>query len=261
MIDRKINTLLGPTNDKEKMEKDIDFEQCKRCGAELNDNFCSKCGNPKTLKRINGSYILSEIVSVFNFDKGIFYTIKELLIRPGENIHKFIHSDRNRLVKPIIFIIVCSLIYTIAQQLLKFEDGYVNAGGFGDSTVTDIYEWIQKNYGYANILMSIFITLWIKLFFKKHDYNFFEIIIVFCFVMGIGMLIYTTFGIIESITKVKILQVGGIIGFIYTSWAIGQFFDKSKMLNYIKALAAYLLGMMTFYFLATLLGLGIDLIK
>ncbi len=241
------------------MNKNIDFEQCKKCGAELSDDFCSKCGNPKTLKRIDGSYILTEIVSVLNFDKGIFYTIKELMIRPGENIQKFIHRDRNRLVKPILFVIVCSLIYTLAQEFLKFEDGYVNAGGFGDSVVTNIFEWIQKNYGYANILMSIFIAVWIKLFFRKYDYNFFEIIILLCFVMGIGMLIYTTFGIFESIIKIRVLQVGAILGFLYTSWAIGQFFDKKKKVNFFKGLLAYLLGMITFYFIAVILGLGIDL--
>jgi hypothetical protein len=242
------------------MNKEIDFEQCKKCEAELTDNFCSKCGNPKMLSKIDGKYIMSEIISVINFDKGIFYTIKELLTKPGENVHKFIHSDRKRLVKPIIFLIVCSLIYTITQQILRFEDGYVNAGGFGDSAVTSITEWIQKNYGYANILMSIFIAFWIKIFFKKYKYNFFEIIILLCFVMGIGMLIYTTFGIIESITKIRILHFAGVIGIIYTSWAIGQFFDKNKKMNYLKGLIAYLLGMVSFYFLAIILGLGIDYI-
>ena len=243
------------------MNKDIDFEQCKKCGAELSDDFCSKCGNPKTLKKIDGGYILSEIVSVLNFDKGIFYTIKELLVRPGENVQKFIHSDRNRLVKPIIFVIVCSLIYTIAQQLLKFEDGYVNAGGFGESTISKIFEWIQTNYGFANILMAIFIALWIKVFFRKYNYNFFEILILLCFVMGIGMLIYTLFGIAESITKLKVLHIGGIIGFVYLSWAIGQFFDKDKKVNYLKGLLSYLLGMITFFLGAIMLGVGIDLMQ
>jgi hypothetical protein len=248
------------TNDNKIMNKEIDFEQCKKCEAELTDNFCSKCGNPKILSKIDGKYIISEIISVINFDKGIFYTIKELLTKPGENVQKFIHSDRKRLVKPIIFLIICSLIYTITQQILRFEDGYVNAGGFGDSALTSITEWIQKNYGYANILMSIFIAFWIKVFFKKYKYNFFEIIILLCFVMGIAMLIYTTFGIIESITKIRILNFAGIIGIIYTSWAIGQFFDKNKKMNYLKGLIAYLLGMVSFYFLAIILGLGIDYI-
>jgi hypothetical protein len=58
----------------------------------------------------------------------------------------------------------------------------------------------------------------------------------------------------------KILQVGAVIGFIYTSWAIGQFFDKNKKVNYLKGLLAYLLGMISFYFIAVILGLGIDFI-
>ena len=241
------------------MIQHIGLGKCKNCEADLTGHFCSECGRPKTLKRIDGSYILSEIVSVLNFDKGFFYTIKELIVRPGTNVQNFIHNDRARLVKPIIFVIVCSLIYTIVQQFLRFEDGYVSAGGFGDSVVNNIFGWIQQNYGYANILMAIFIAGWIKLFFRKYEYNFFEILILLCFVMGVGMLIYTTFGILESLTKIKILHFGAIFGLVYTSWAIGKFFDKKRKLNYLKGLLAYLLGMITFYFMAVMLGLGIDL--
>ena len=215
----------------------------------------------KTLDRIDGKYIWSEISSVINFDKGIFYTIRELIIKPGNTVREFLFYDRNRIVKPMIFLIVCSLVYTIFQQILHFEDGYVSAGGFGDSAITNVFNWIQKNYGYANLLMSIFIAGWIKLFFRKYEYNFYEIIILLCFIMGIGMLIYTTFGILESITEIKILHIGAILGFIYTAWSIGQFFDKIKKINYLKGLFAYILGMITFYFLAMILGLGIDLIS
>ena len=73
----------------------------------------------ETLPRIDGKYIWNEISSVLNFEKGLFYTIRELLIRPGETVREFIQKDRNRLVKPIIFIIICSFIYTIIQQILK----------------------------------------------------------------------------------------------------------------------------------------------
>ena len=215
----------------------------------------------KTLDRIDGKYIWSQISSVINFDRGIFYTIRELIIKPGNTVREFLLYDRNRIVKPMVFLIVCSLVYTMFQQLLHFEDGYVNAGGFGDSAVSNIFNWIQKNYGYANILMSIFIAGCIKLFFKKYDYNFYEIIILLCFIMGVGMLIYTTFGILESITKIKILQIGAILAIIYTAWSIGQFFDSNKKINYLKGLFAYILGMITFYFLAVILGSGIDLIS
>ena len=234
---------------------------CKNCETEVIQNYCPNCGTPVVLKRINGQYILKEISSVLNFDRGILYTIRELLLRPGKNIQTFVLEDRNRLVKPIIFIIITSLIYTLAQQFLHFEDGYVNAGGFEESATTNIFGWIQKNYGYANIIMAIFIAGWIKVFFRKYEYNFFEILILLCFLMGIGMLIYTVFGLIESITKIQILQIGGMVELVYTSWAIGRFFDKNKKANYLKGFLSYLLGMITFFLAAIILGMGIDLIQ
>lgn len=85
-------------------------ELCEQCQYKMTGKFCSNCGRPKQLQRIDGKYIISEISSVLNFDKGIFFTIKELLLRPGQNVHNFIHKDRNRLVKPVIFIIIHSLI-------------------------------------------------------------------------------------------------------------------------------------------------------
>jgi len=250
------------------MNKNVDLKQCEKCETNLSDPLCPKCGNPKTLKRIDRSYIISEIASVLNFDKGIFYTIKELLIRPGEEIQKFIHRDRNKLVKPITFLILCSLVYTIARQVFNFEDnyvqfqdGYASTSGVKNSALSYIFGWVRNNYGYANILMSTFIAIWAKLLFKKYDYNFFEIMILLFFTMGMGTLIYTTFGIIESITTYEVLYIGGFIGFVYTSWAIGQFFNSTKKISYVKAFTAYVLGMLTFYVIIVFLGTGIDLLS
>ncbi len=91
-----------------------------------------------------------------------------------------------------------------------------------------IFKWIQSNYGYANIIMGIFIAFWVKLLFRKYQYNFYEILILLCFVMGIGMLVGSIFGIIEGLTEFKVLQYGGFIAFAYISWAIWSVFDKKE---------------------------------
>lgn len=233
---------------------------CKNCNAEVLQNFCPNCGTSAKLTRINGPYIIHEIGSVLHFKKGILYSIQQLALRPGQCVNDFIHNDRNRLVKPILFIIITSLVYMIAQNIFHFEDGYVNAGGIKESATTKILSWIQHNYGYANIFMALFIAGWIKIFFRKYSFNFFEILVLLCFVMGIGMLIYTIFGIVESATHLRILNLGGIIGLAYASWAIGQFFDKDKKVNILKGLLSYILGMLTFFLSAMLLGTGISLI-
>lgn len=237
------------------------MKTCKRCDKDFHGYYCPICGAPSKVNRIDAKYIYSEIGSVLNFEKGILYTVRELIIRPGINIRKFLSEDRNQLVKPVIFLIITSLIYTIMQQWLRFEDGYVNASISEDSAVSTIFIWVQQNYGYANIIMALFISFWVKVFFKKYKYNFFEILILLCYVMGIGMLLYTIFGITESFTGLKVLQIGSILGFIYVSWAIGRFFDKRKKLNFLKGFLSYILGMLSFTLVAFALGNVIDFLK
>lgn len=233
---------------------------CKNCNADVNQNYCPNCGQPTKLKRIDGHYIIHEIEHVLHFERGILFTIRELLIKPGENVRLYISENRSRLVKPIIFIIVTSLIYSLINHFFHIEDGYVKFNETKQSTTGHIFKWVQDHYGYANIIMGMFIALWTKLFFRKYNNNFFEILILLCFVMGIGMLIFSIFSIFKGLIHIELMQVASVVYFIYSTWAIGQFFDKSKFSNYVKAFFSYLLGFLTFALTVILIGTLIDLI-
>jgi len=233
---------------------------CKNCSSEVTLKYCPNCGQAANLKRIDAHYIQHEIEHVLHFEKGIFYTVKELLIRPGENVREFLSDNRVRLVKPIIFIIISSLIYTLVNHFFHLEDGYVKYDEATKSTTGLIFEWVQNHYGYSNIVMGIFIALWLKLFFRKLDYNFFEILILLCFVMGVGMLIFAVFAIAEGVSKFPLMQIAGVAGVVYCVWAIGQFFDKNKISSYLKSFVAYVLGMITFMCSVVLLGYLTDLV-
>jgi uncharacterized membrane protein AbrB (regulator of aidB expression) len=78
--------------------------------------------------------------------------------------------------------------------------------------------------------------------------------------MGMGMLIFAFFALWQGLTKIELMRVAGLIGFAYYTWAIGQFFDKNKPLNYVKAFAAYMLGMITSMLFALLSGTLINFI-
>ncbi len=230
------------------------MEKCTNCNEIIAASYCGNCGRPKLLRRIDAKYILQEIGSVFLFEKGILFTIKELLLRPGKSIREFITEDRFRLIKPIIFIILTSLIYTLSNQVFRFEDAYVKYEGLPQSSTTKIFQWISSNYGYANIIMAIFIAFWLKVFFKKFSYNYFETLILLFFLMGMGMLILALFGMMESILKRPIMGFASIILFIYIVWGIGQFYN-GKFASYFKAFSAYVLGFLFFSFAALLLGM------
>lgn len=232
---------------------------CKNCNTEVNQNYCPNCGQSAKLKRIDGHYIIHEIEHILHFERGILYTIRELLIRPGESVRHFITENRVRLVKPIIFIIVTSLIYTLILHFFHIEDGSFELDETKQPVTNLILKWIQAHYGYANIIMGVVIAFWTKIFFKKYDYNFFEIIILLCFVMGMEMLIFSVFAFVQGLIKVNLMVVAGFTAVGYCTWGIGQFFDKTKISSYFKAFVAYILGYSIFYLVAILIGTLIDL--
>lgn len=233
--------------------------KCKNCNSQVNQKFCPNCGRASQLKRIDWNYIKDEVRSVFYFDKGIFYTIKELLIRPGKSLREYLTEDRTKLLKPIIFVIITSLAYTLVNSLLQVEEQLVDFNEELNATVTgSILRWIQGNYGYASILMSVFIAFFMKLFFRKTDYNYYETLVSVLFIMGMNMLIYMLFALIQGISHFNIMQASAVVSFIYTTYAIADFYNRRKPINYLKAIVAYILGSVVFFAIVIFSGIIID---
>ena len=236
---------------------------CKNCNTEILEKFCSNCGQSATLKRIDKHYISHEIQHLLHFEKGVFYTAKELLTRPGNSIRDFINENRSKHMKPVAFLILTSLVYTLIAHLFHADKIYNEKEKllFGKSSIGDIHHWVQTHYGYANIIMGFFIALCVKLFFRKYKYNLFEITILLCFVMGQAMLLITVEAFfVGLLSKQVFIGILTVVTLVYPTWAIGQFFDKTKMPSYIKAFFAYISGYLLFYVAIIIVGLTADLI-
>lgn len=237
--------------------------KCRNCNTPITENFCCHCGQPVKIDRVDWHYIVHEIQHVLHFEKGIMRTVKELLCNPGPSIHAFITVDRSRLVKPVLFIVMTSLIYTTIEHLFHIEQGYIyidNTNVKG-SAISLIFDWFQNHYGYGNIIMSVFIAFWLKLIYRASDYNFFEILILLCFVMGMGMLIMSCFSIFEGLTGLSAMHISGVVAVGYCTWAIGHFFNRKRVSSYLKALASYFLGIITFGVTVVFVSLLVDLIR
>jgi hypothetical protein len=234
---------------------------CRHCNTTVTGNFCCDCGRPVKINRVDWHYIVHEIQHVLHFEKGIFYTVKELLFKPGTSIRDFITADRSRLVKPVLFLVLTSLIYTTIEHLFHIERGYISYSGPQNSAFGLISDWIQRHYGYANIIMGVFIAFWLKLIFRGHGYNFFEMLILLCFVMGVGMLMLSVFAIFEGITGLQSMLISGVVVVVYCSWAIGDFFDRKRITSYFKALTSYMLGAMGFSIAVIILDVLVYLIR
>jgi hypothetical protein len=239
---------------------------CKNCNEPVEWDFCPRFGQPAQLKRIDGQYMIREIGDFFFANKGMVYTIKRVLISPGKSVKQFLSEDRQRFVKPITFVFITSLIYSIINHFFKievkdivFKSPIINIsiGGTDSYGIEIIFKWMAENYAYSMMLTGFFMAFWIKIFFRKYGYNLFEIFILMCFVSGISTLFYSVGIILQRFTNMEIMN--NIAG-LYMIWAVGHFFDKKKVASYAKALLSFILGALIFLALITGVGLLIDLV-
>lgn len=244
-----------------------DITTCKNCGNELDAKYCAKCGQAAKVHRIDAHYISHEIQHLLHLEKGFLHTVKELLLRPGQNIREYIAGNRSRHVKPIPFLIFTSLIYTLISHYFHIEERYTSqegpaAAAFAKSHIPMLFKWVRDHYGYANILMGGLIALWIKVFFRKYQYNIFEITVLLCFMMGEGMLFLAIGAIISGLTKhLLIYTLVSFAVWFYTAWGIGQFYEQKKTGSYIKAFLAYVIGSISFYVLLFIVGIISDIVS
>ncbi|MCL2073022.1 MAG: DUF3667 domain-containing protein [Marinilabiliaceae bacterium] len=236
---------------------------CKKCNEQVIGNYCSNCGYPSKLKKIDGQYLINEIVDFFFASRGMLYTINKMLLNPGDSVRRFITEDRYRFVKPITFVVITSLIYTLVNYIFNISanDYYQQSDELVGSTAGLIINWMLIEYvGYANLITGFFVAFCVKLCFKKASYNIYEIFILLCFVTGITNLFISIAAIIQGITHISLIQISTYIGIFYFTWAIGQFFDRKKAKSYIKALLSFILGSFIFGILIGIVGTIIDVI-
>ena len=235
---------------------------CQNCNQDITNNFCSNCGIPTHLEKIDRNYALKEFVNLFGFEKGFLYTIKELLLRPGQTTHTYLSKNRHKYTKPLTFLLATSALYTLlihylhAESVLIEKMAKTNQQFHGQSGV----QWMQDNYGYANILSGIFTAYFLKIFFRKYNYNFYEIAVHFFFVSGEVMIILLLMPInTKYLNSVLVESLLSVFSYSYLAWALGQFFEK-KFSSYVKAFVAYMLGLLVLGIILAIFGAVYELI-
>ena len=217
----------------------------------IEDNIKTNYEPLKEIKRIDEHYISHEIKHLLHFEKGFLFTTKSLLLRPGKAIREFLFEDRKKYVKPILFLILTSVIFTFVTHSLHITFSFFNIDNVvplkGKIRSKEIGEWTDKYTGYAQLIMGIFIAFWTKIFFRKFKCNIYEILVLLSFVLGEAILILTFFNVLAKVFENGYLALSGIISyFVYIIWAVGQFFGEKKAINYIKSSFVYFLGNVTY---------------
>ncbi|MGB3180803.1 MAG: hypothetical protein WBB45_05405 [Cyclobacteriaceae bacterium] len=92
------------------------------------------------VRRIDRKYLADSVLSAFYLEKGLLFTIRQLLLRPGKGLYEFLFTAKRSLyTKPLGFLILSSSIAAIiAFSFSDFQDNFIS--GFNEEVSTGASE-------------------------------------------------------------------------------------------------------------------------
>lgn len=141
---------------------------CAHCDRPVDGNaqrYCPQCGQPTPPPRIDWHFLGHELEhSVLHMDRGLLFTLRELMLRPGRLLHGYLAGKRNGHAKPLLMIMLTAAAVVLAMRGLQLLHpdanatlaGPVHAPGASDAAMASmvaINTWMERNYALATLLL------------------------------------------------------------------------------------------------------------
>lgn len=225
---------------------------CKNCGHDVKGKYCSNCGQDAKVSRISLPNILNQVSeSILQINKGFFFTLKQLFLRPGAFLKDFLKGQRQNHYKPIAYLFVLSTVYFLITQITnqttwleEFISGWVDEPmEQGKEVQTQyIFVWLSKNYAYSSVILLPLFSLASYLAFFKRGTNYLEHLVINSYITGHQAISYSLFTFIGMFFRdselIEIMSL--VVAMTYTFWVFWQYFSKgNRILNVFRSILTY----------------------
>jgi hypothetical protein len=120
----------------------LESGRCANCDQAVQgpaQKFCPACGQPTPAHRIDWHFLGHELEhSVLHMDRGILYSLKGLMLRPGHLMRDYIEGRRGGQVKPLMLLMIMAAVVVLASKFFLQGDvvgSMMSAGGTGTAKV------------------------------------------------------------------------------------------------------------------------------
>lgn len=168
---------------------------CLNCATPLTDKFCSHCGQPASTHRLDLRHLLHEIPhSIWHVDKGLFYTLRELLRRPGATILGYMRGQRTQHFAPLSLLL---LVTGVASFLaLKLHIGERAQEALSPDAAAELRaahthgsEAVLHYMGWLYLVAAPFVALFARRVLRRSGLNLAETLVAVLYITAAGNLL------------------------------------------------------------------------
>lgn len=239
---------------------------CKNCAEPLHGAYCSNCGQKLISKRYTVFYSIQMVFNqVFNLERGILFTLKELLVSPQKVTLDYINGVTIKYFHPFRFLLVFASISAVLNYYFQSTDmvnEYFGLSGDQTEDTKKVGDIVNQNLTLIILAAIPIFSFFTKLFYRKRDFNYTEHLIINAYANGLasalGLITYIFYAI------PPLVSIGILISSFLTFFVAGYVFSKTMNENYFLSLFKYLfafsLSLISLMFVGIIIGIAYKMI-
>ncbi|MBS0214224.1 MAG: DUF3667 domain-containing protein [Proteobacteria bacterium] len=218
---------------------------CLRAIDASDQHFCPGCGQPTPAHRIDWHFIGHELEhSVLHMDRGILYTLRQLMLRPGELIRDYLEGRRANLVKPLLLLMILSAAIVFLSGMLgvgtmaaQFDGTPVSQ----DEAFRRADAWMTAHFALVTILLLPLEALAFKLVFRgTRGLNYPEWLVIIAFLTAQTMVLWILALLLQHWIP-QLPQWAVLLSMAYGVFSLVQFLrGDSRWKTVLRSLGSYL---------------------
>ncbi|WP_426492601.1 DUF3667 domain-containing protein [Hymenobacter sp. 102] len=203
--------------------------ECLNCGHPVPDRFCGRCGqDAHHTHRLNMAHMLHDIPhSVWHVDKGILYSLRTIITRPGTTIRAYLAGQRVDHFRPLSLLLVVTGTFAFISSLLHIEmfpprDPSVDEAVYQSQKA--IAEFMAKYMSWVYVALVPVIAGFARLFLRRGGYNYAECLVIAAFITAVCNAL-TLFSLplayfYSGTPQIQQFSLGvSVVSFGYATWA------------------------------------------
>ena len=235
---------------------------CKNCHQSFEGNFCNHCGQRKIAnRRLQINEVIADFFdNTFNIHKGFFFTLWNLLLKPGKVAQSYIDGQRKAYTNPTRFMVIGLAFQTFIDYWFETTDIIKNETYFQFSFLSDAMNTSMEIWNVklaveyillSNLFLIALIPFLLYLTFKPLKYNYTELLSASFYYIPTILFITMPFLFVTKVLM-GIYVSKEVIIFIFVGYLFWSFLSLFKKMVFTQRLLRLVLAIGLFMLIRTL---------
>lgn len=191
-----------------------DTQNCLNCGRAIDvagQKFCPDCGQPTPTRRIDWHFLGHELEhSVLHMDRGILFSLKNLMLRPGHMIRDYLEGRRANYVRPMLLVTIMATVTLLLTKYVAGSDPYElqslatstaktpDAAAAAAARYQEAMDWVSTHFALVTFMLLPLEALVFKIAFRRFkELNYPEWLVIVAFLTAQAFLIGTLVELVQ----------------------------------------------------------------